>query len=174
MNRISALNLVAISLAVAGCSSSSPKSLPAGSYFVSGIYQGGPTITEPRPVQSSLMAVTKGGFQVADGTAAYVLRVTLSPDLPEQFFARATFENPQDFSEPFVEEGEFLQRPSILTPAHGPVSGLVMFREYRITVELFMNKGDSAPLDTLTQTIRSYVDTQGEEPLVYSEFAPAK
>ena len=49
-----------------------------------------------------------------------------------------------------------------------------MFREYRITVELFMNKGDSAPLDTLTQAIRSYVDTQGAEPLVYSEIAPAK
>lgn len=111
---------------------------------------------------------------MADGEAAYVLRVTLSPDAPGQFFARATFENPQEFSEPFVEEGEFLQRPAILTPAHGPVSGLVMFKEYRITVDLFKNKGDRAPLDTLTQIIRSYVDTQGEEPLVYSEFTPAK
>ncbi len=173
MCRIFVLKLVAISLVAAGCASSSPKSLPAGRYFVSGIYQGGPTITEPRPVQSRLMAVTKGGFQVADGNAAYMLRVTLSPDVPEQFFARATFENPQEFSEPFVEEGEFLQRPSILTPAHGPVSGLIMFKEYRITVELFINKGDRTPLDTLTQTIRSYVDTQGAEPLIYSEFSPA-
>ncbi len=174
MNRKSVLKLVAISLVAAGCSSSPPKSLPAGRYFVSGIYQGGPTITEPRPVQSSLMAVTRGGMQVADGEAAYVLRVTLSPDVPGQFFARATFENPQEFSEPFVEEGEFLQRPAILTPAHGPVSGLVMFKEYRITVDLFKNKGDRAPLDTLTQIIRSYVDTQGAEPLIYSEFTPPK
>ena len=169
MDRISALKLVAISLVAAGCSSSPTKSIPAGRYFVSGIYQGGPAITEPRPVQSRLMAVTKGGFQVADGEVAYVLRVTLSPDLPEQFFARATFENPQEFSEPFVEEGDFLQRPSVLTPAHGPVSGLVMFKDYRITVELFAKRGDRAPLDTLTQTLRSYVDTQGDEPLVYTD-----
>ncbi len=174
MNRISALKLVAIGLVAAGCSSSPTKSLPAGRYFVSGIYQGGPIITEPRPVQSSLMAVTRGGIRVVDGKAAYELRVTLSPDVPEQFFARAIFENPQDYSAPYVEEGEFFQRQRILPAGHGPVNGLVMFREYRITVELFMNKGDSAPLDTLTQAIRSYVDTQGEEPLVYSEFSPAK
>lgn len=174
MNRISVLKLVAVSLVAVGCSSSPGKNLPAGPVFISGIYQGGPAITEPRPVQSSLMAVTKGGFQVADGEAAYVLRVTLSPDLPEQFFARAIFENPQEFSEPFVEEGEFLQRPSVLTPAHGPVSGLVMFKDYRITVELFAKKGDRAPLDTLTQTLRSYIDTQGDEPLVYTDLTKAK
>ena len=49
-----------------------------------------------------------------------------------------------------------------------------MFKDYRITVELFAKRGDRAPLDTLTQTLRSYVDTQGDEPLVYTDLTQGK
>lgn len=162
-----------VALLVVGCvKPPQPADKPV---FISGVYQPGRTsITEPRPVQSKYMSVTTGGVQVVNGEATYLLRIALSPDAPNSFYARATFENPSDFAEDFVQDGEFTTRPKVLTPAHGPVYGLEIFGEYRITVELYERKGDPLPFDTISQVIRSYVDSQGEVALVTDELEERK
>ena len=129
--------------------------------LVSGIWQKGHNITEPRPKSSKFMKVTDGGFLVIPSAAAYRLHIEISPSLETPYFMQAVLENPADRTKPFVEEAVISQRQEGLTVAHGPVKGLRISGDYRIVVKIFRRRGDAEPIDTLEQKIRSYVDTTG-------------
>jgi hypothetical protein len=129
--------------------------------LVSGIWQKGQNITEPRPKSSKFMKVVQGGFLVLPTAAAYRLEIEISSDLSTPYFMQALFENPADRSKPFVEESTIAKPQKILTLTHGPVKGLHIVGDYRITVKIFRRKGDTEPLDILEQKIRSYLDSTG-------------
>jgi hypothetical protein len=74
---------------------------------------------------------------------------------------QALFENPADRNKPFVEETVVSQPQKVLTLTHGPVKGLRISGDYRVTVKIFRRKGDTEPVDTLEQKVRSYLDSTG-------------
>jgi hypothetical protein len=129
--------------------------------LVSGVWQKGHNITEPRPKSSKFMKVLQGGFLVLPTAAAYRLEIEVAAELSTPYFMRALFENPADPAEPFLEETVVSQRQKILTLTHGPVKGLRISGDYRITIKIFRQKGDSEPIDVLEQKVRSYVDSTG-------------
>jgi hypothetical protein len=129
--------------------------------LVSGVWHKGHNITEPRLKSSKLMKALEGGFLLVPTAAAYRLEIEVSPSLSTPYFVQAVFENPADRRKPFVEETSVSQPAKVLTLTHGPVRGLRISGDYRITVKIFRRKGDAAALDVLEQKVRSYVDTTG-------------
>jgi hypothetical protein len=129
--------------------------------LVGGIWHKGHNVTEPRPKSSKLMKVLEAGFLVLPTAAAYRVEIEVSSDLSTPYFIQAVFENPVDGRKPFAEQTAISEAQKVLTLTHGPVKGLRISRDYRITVKLFRHKGDVEPIDVLEQKIRSYVDSTG-------------
>jgi hypothetical protein len=129
--------------------------------LVSGLWHKGHNITEPRPKSSNFMRVVEGGFLILPTAAAYRLEVEVSSKLSTPYFMRALFENPADPANPFLEESVMSQPQKILTLTHGPVKGLRISGDYRITIKIFHRKGDAEPIDVLEQKVRAYVDSTG-------------
>lgn len=129
--------------------------------FVSGVWKKGHNITEPRPESSKFMKMFDAGFLVAGSDEAYRVNIDISPTTPTPYFIQATFENPKDAKKPFREETVISKPQRSASLTHGPVKGLRIYRDYRITIKLFHHKGDAEPFDVLVQTVRSYIDTTG-------------
>jgi hypothetical protein len=129
--------------------------------LVSGVWRKGHNITEPRPKSSTFMKVLEGGFLVLPTAAVYRLQIEISPNLSTPYFMQALFENPLDRSKPFTEQTVVSRPDNNVTLTHGPVKGLRISGDYRITVKIFRHKGDAEPIDVLEQKVRSYVDTKG-------------
>lgn len=129
--------------------------------LVSGVWHKGHNITEPRLKSSNFMKTLEGGFLVLPTAAAYRLEVEVSAKLSTPYFMQAVFENPADPDKPFVEETVISKPQKILTLTHGPVKGLRISGDYRITVKIFPRKGAAEPIDVLEQKVRSYVDSTG-------------
>jgi hypothetical protein len=129
--------------------------------FVSGVWQKGHNITEPRPKSSKFVKTIDGGFFFVPAGAAYRVEIEVSPDLATPYFVQATLENPQDSKKPFIHERVVSTPEKQFTLAHGPVKGLHIYRDYRVEVKIFRAKGDAEPIDVLDQKVRSYVDTRG-------------
>ena len=144
-------------LAFALCGRATAADLP----LVSGVWHKGHNITEPRPKSSNFMKVVEGGFLVLPTAAAYRLEIEVSSKLSPPYFIRALFENPADPDNPFVEESVMSQPQKTLTLTHGPVKGLRISGDYRITIKVFRRKGDAEPIDVLEQKVRAYVDSTG-------------
>jgi hypothetical protein len=129
--------------------------------FVSGVWQKGHNITEPRPKSSEFVKTLDGGFFFVPIGAAYRVEIEVSPELAAPYFMQAVLENPEDRNKPFIEERVISKPEKHFTLAHGPIKGLRIYRDYRVQVKIFRRKGDSEPLDVLEQKVRSYVDTRG-------------
>ena len=129
--------------------------------FVSGLWKQGHNITEPRPKSSKFMKMLDAGFLVSGPREAYRADIQVSSSVPTPYFMQASFENPKDPKKPFTEETVVSQPKSTFSLTHGPAKGLRIYRDYRITVKIFRQKGDTEPLDVLEQTVRSYIDTTG-------------
>jgi hypothetical protein len=129
--------------------------------FVSGVWQKGHNITEPRPKSSKFVKTIDGGFVFVPAGAAYRVEIEMSAELATPYFMQAILENPLDSRNPFIYERVVSTSQKRFTLAHGPVKGLRVYHDYRVEVKIFRNKGDAEPVDVLEQKVRSYVDTRG-------------
>jgi hypothetical protein len=77
---------------------------------------------------------------------------------------KAELQNP--LGEAFVEEGEIPAGQRAVEIIHGPVKGLKIHRSYWVKVSIYEKEEHTTPVDILTQNIKSYVDTTGEEILI--------
>ena len=55
------------------------------------------------------------------------------------------------------------------TLTHGPVKGLNIHHDYKVTYILFEDEARELEVDRIEQEIRSYIDTTGAELLIYEE-----
>ena len=150
-------HLLVLALAAFTCSGVAAKPPPV----VSGVWKPGHNFTEPRPKSSKYMKTIDAGFLVSGTQEAYRAEIQVSPKLAPPYFVRALFQNPLDPRKPFVEETLVSETMAQFSLTHGPVKGLQISRDYRITVEIFRQKGDAQALDVLVQSVRSYLDTTG-------------
>ena len=140
--------------------------------MVSGTYQPGSNLTEPRPKKSKFLKTTQGGIVVMGNGAGYYLNVQLIKKLERDVYATVEWENPLGGA-PFVND-------AVLTPAMKGVGfsapdfikGLKNYTTYTIVVRLYESKEADTPFDTLTQKIRCYVDTTGDEVKGYGGLKP--
>ena len=151
-------------LCLLGCSSTPSQNQHTAAtkepLFVKGTYEEGSNLTEPRPRESEFLRTKHAGFVVVKNGAAYYLAAEVLKRPPSTFYLRVQYENPQDKTRPFVNEGEF--RPeidSLLLSSPDVVWGIRNYQDYKITVEIFQDREFQKPVDTLIQPVRAYVDT---------------
>jgi hypothetical protein len=142
--------------------------LTAEPLLVSGTYQKGSNITEPRPQKSHFLQTIHGGVAVLDGDAGFYLltKVINKPD--KTLYIRVQFQNPAGRS-PLQNDMAF--EPSaerLLFSAPRFVKGLRSYSNYAIIVKIYASREAPEPIDTLRQTIRSYVDTRGQRAQLYN------
>lgn len=139
--------------------------------MVSGVWRQGSNVTEPRPQRSEYLQVQEGGVAVVPkGTALFMTVVPAKP-VVQPLYMTIDYEDPSAGT---------LRNTATLTPklagytfsAPRSQPGLRPYRDYTVTVKLWKSKGDARPVDTLTQKIRSYVDTTGPQPQILSRLQP--
>ncbi len=156
-----ALFLIAASLF---CVSSTHAAQPA---LVTGTYQKGSNNTEPRPKRSTYLETLHGGVVVMPEGAGFYLftRVIKKPE--NELYVTVEYENPLG-GKPFVNDMAFVPTAEALHfSAPEFIRGLKSYGDYKIVVRVFESRSATEPIDTLKQSIRSYVDTRGEKPKLF-------
>ena len=132
---------------------------------ISGTYRLGSDVSEPRPARSRFLETLDGGLVVIRDQVAHYLhaRVREKPSAP--LYIKIEYQDPLG-APPLENEEEF---PVIADEfefrAPRAVRGFKINSEYQITVNIYERKESTIPIDTLTQTVRAYVDTVGEHPM---------
>jgi hypothetical protein len=135
--------------------------------MVMGTYQKGSNFTEPRPKKSEFLQTIHGGIGVIGSDAAFYLLTKVIKKPEKRLYVRVDYENP-DGGSPLQNDMWF--EPSferMLFSAPHFVKGLRSYSNYVITVRIFPSRQARDPIDTLRQTIRSYVDTRGPKAQFY-------
>jgi hypothetical protein len=134
---------------------------------ISGIYRPGSDITEPRPAQSRFLATLDGGLVVIGDQVGHYLHARVREKLSAPLYIRIEYEDPLG-GPPLENEEEFpvVADEFEFRAPHG-VRGFKIKSDYQITVRIYERKESTIPIDTLTQKIRAYLDTVGEEPIQF-------
>jgi len=128
-----------------------------------GTYQKGNNITEPRPTRSQYFKTSIGGFQIIQGLAGYKVFIDVVKHPEKRCYTRAILENPENTKAPFVYDHYIDPSTPSTTLTHGPVKGLQVYKDYKVEFIMYEDEARTKEIDHLTQEIRSYVDTTGEE-----------
>ncbi|HTG31589.1 MAG TPA: hypothetical protein VLB76_01560 [Thermoanaerobaculia bacterium] len=128
--------------------------------FILGTVEGRNT-TDPRPAESTNFRTLRGGFQVLEGSAGYVVYLDIIKKPGSRMYTRAILQNPLDPRKPFVYEHFIDKDTPSTTVAHGPVKGLEIHKDYELQFVLYEDEARTKEVDRLTQLVRSYVDTTG-------------
>ena len=136
--------------------------------LVIGTYQKGNNLTEPRPKKSEYLETMHGGIVLIGDQAGFYLLTKVIKHPDREFYVRVEYEDPAG-GEPLMNDMRFVPTAEELhfSAPHG-VKGLKSYGDYQIVVKVFDSKGSKEPLDILKQTIRSYVDTRGTKPKLFS------
>jgi hypothetical protein len=135
--------------------------------LVIGTYQKGSNLTEPRPKKSEYLETMHGGIVLIEDVAGFYLFAKVIKHPERELYLRIEYEDPSG-REPLVNDMRFMPDADELhfSAPHG-VRGLKSYGDYQIVVKVFDSKDAREPLDTLKQTVRSYVDTRGEKPKLF-------
>lgn len=137
--------------------------------LVSGVWMKGADLTEPRPVKSEYFKVYQGGFYTSVKGARYFLLADILPNIEKPLWVKVQCQNPLNPKEPFIEEGPINVGDRSLHYSSDYIKGLKIYREYWMKITLYDSKEQKKEIDKITQKIRSYVDTTGEEVRIYKD-----
>lgn len=128
--------------------------------LVKGTYLKGSNLTEPRPAESKYLKTVHGGVVIAGDIVGFYLIVEFKESLSTDLFARIEYEDP--LGGPAAENtatlGPGMEGAAFSSPGH--VDGLEVYEDYTVTISLYESESSDAPIDVLSQTIRSYVENK--------------
>ena len=153
--------LVIFAFALTGCVTSSPVNSPDQVLLISGVYEKGHNVTEPRPITSKYFKTTFGGFKSFDNTAGYLLVAEIWKHPTKRLYTKFIIENPLDRSKPVIYSHYIDPSTPDTRVEYGPVSGLEIYKDYTIEIVAYDDEKMTRKVDHLVQKIRSYVDTTG-------------
>jgi hypothetical protein len=128
--------------------------------YVMGTHTTGSDMTEPRPRQSQFFKTENAGFVVIQKGAAYYLLARIIKSPPAVYYVRIKYENPLDKTRPFVNDMDL--KPTmdeVRFSSSDVVWGIRNYDKYTIQVDVYTNRENLQPIDTLIQPVRAYVDT---------------
>lgn len=134
--------------------------------FVSGLYRQGNDVTEPKKMKSRFLRVDEGGVLLTEAGAKLFVRVRGIEPPEGEMFLKAEFPNPSGGRPSFVEL-DFKKETTYIFTSPETVRGLKGKDDYIITVGVYLKKDTGRPVDSVVQKVRSYVDTQGKEVLIF-------
>jgi hypothetical protein len=137
--------------------------------YVSGVnIAGASNVTEPRPKKSSYLETLAGGIILIERGAGFFLNVKILKEPESKLYFKIEYPNPANPSKPLINDIEYEEGMVALHLSSPDVIwGLKGYARYTIKVSVFSKKSDSEPIETLTQSVRSYVDTQDNEILIF-------
>lgn len=136
--------------------------------YVMGTYQKGSNTTEPKPRKSKYLQVMTGGAIVVENGAGFYLKTAVIKKPEKELYLKVFYTNPRDKKKPFVNDMLFTPDLGLLKLSSPDIiPGIVGYRNYRITVKIYDNKDSKEPIDVLKQNVRSYIDTQTDQVLVF-------
>jgi hypothetical protein len=146
----------------------------SGIEHISGTYLPGSDVTEPHPTQSRFLVTLDGGLVVIGDQVAHYLHAWVREKLSAPLYIRIAYQDPLG-GPPFENEEEFpVVADEFEFRAPHAVRGFKINSEYQITVNIYERKESTNPIDTLTQTVRAYVDTVGEHPVQFPGLRAAR
>lgn len=147
---------------------------PIEAALVVGTFQPGQNASDPQPQKSEYLETTQGGVLIAGDNAGLYLFTKVIKRPLQHFHVVVEFQNPSGGA-PIRNEVLFKNTATELhfsTP--GYLKDLKNYGEYEVTVRIYISKESKKPVDTLKQTIRSYVDTHGAKAKLFSKLKEQK
>ena len=136
--------------------------------LVFGVYESGHNVTEPKPQSSEYLQVETGGVVVMEQGAGLFLKTRVIKKPAYEYYITVEYENP--VGAPLLNDAPFKTGATNLNFSVPSVqSGLKSYADYKIVVRIWEKKDSEKPIDVLTQTVRSYVDTTGPKPLIFDK-----
>jgi hypothetical protein len=133
--------------------------------MISGTLQKGQSnVTEPKPVKSEYLQVVAGGAVLIDRGAGLFLRVDLIKKPETKIYFKIEYPNPADPKNPLINDMEYdpkMEGMHFSSP--DVIWGLKGYESYPIKVTIYESKGSDKIIDTLTQNVRTYIDTQSPD-----------
>ena len=161
------LPLILLSFGLASCVVTNVTPTSGETVKVSGVYQRGHDLTEPRPKSGKYLRVTDGGVAVLKDGAGLYLRTEVITKPDKELFVTVDYDDPQSGTisntMAFVPSAKVLE---FSVPRFQ--KDLIPYSTYSVTVKVFASKNAPTPIETITQEIRSYVDSRGSSPQVMS------
>lgn len=132
--------------------------------YVSGTYQPGHNITEPRPQKSKFLKTYTAGFAVSEQGARYALLIDAFTKRKKDYLIKAEYEDPHH-KNPIIQEGKLPHKDKSISLGTDFIKGLEIKKDYVVKVYL-IDIDTHEVVDTLTQKVRSYVDTTGDKVII--------
>ncbi len=143
--------------------------------YLSGTYlKGLSNITEPKPIESENFEVLAGGTVIIEQGAGFFLNVKLRKRPNTKLYFKIEYPNPNNPNKPLINDMEFqegMKECHFSSPE--VIWGLKGYSDYTIKVDIFENKTAVKPIETLNQNVRSYVDTQTRDVLIFRKLLPS-
>jgi hypothetical protein len=123
-------------------------------------------VTEPKPKEGKVFKTLHAGFGIHGKKAAYYWRGQITT--PGNYYVRIEYENPADKKKPLVNDMELPER-AVDVEFSSPdfVRGIRVYGDYKMKATFYGGHDMKAVIDTVEQTVRSYVDTTKEEVRVF-------
>ena len=144
--------------------------------YISGTYlKGKSNITEPKPTKSEYLEVLAGGAVLIERGAGLFLNVKLRKKPSTKLYFKIEYPNPMNPSKPLINDMDFeedMEECHFSSPE--VIWGLKGYNDYVIKVSVYENKAANEPIEILEQHVRSYVDTQNQEVLIFKKLLPRR
>lgn len=141
------------------------------SALINGIHTTSSDLTEPRAATSRFLKTEHGGIALVSKGAGCYLKVRVQENPITKYHVKIEWPNPRDPKNPYItdtyikpdDKGLMFYSPEV-------IGGFEIWQNYKIRVLVFKSEDSSEPIDVLTQTFRSYVNTKGDRPIVHRMF----
>ncbi|MET0086417.1 MAG: hypothetical protein ABW082_07885 [Sedimenticola sp.] len=128
--------------------------------FLSGTWQEGSNVTEPRPVESKYLLEEHGGTVVIESGAGLYLKAKVKEAPERELHMVIEYDNPSSPSSPLVNEQVFpVNAEGFVFSSPSVTQGLAGYHDYKVSVYIYKSRAKVALVDKLVQVVRSYVDT---------------
>lgn len=132
------------------------------------LLKGKSNMTEPQPVSSKYLEVVAAGAVLIERGSGLFIYLKFVEKPTEGLYFKIVYPNPKDPDNPLINDYEYkdgIEELNLSSP--DVIWGLKGYQTYKIKIYVYEYKGAAEPIDVLEQNVRSYVDTQESDVLIF-------
>lgn len=138
--------------------------------YVQGTYMKGSNVTEPKPQESKYLKVDNAGTVIVEAGVGFFLNVTIKKRPPTKYYITVEYPNPEDPARPLINDVPFNPlHENLVLSSPEVIKNLAGYGDYDVIIRVYKDENSMELVDTLTQTIRSYVDTREEDVRIFEK-----
>ena len=136
-------------------------------FFIPGIYRQASYVSDPKKMKSRFLAVDDGGVLLTEEGAKLFVRARSIAAPQGEMYLKAEFPNPANPGRPTFVEMDFKKEGTFMFTSPDVIKGLKGKEDYIITLSVFLKTDRDRSVDSIVQKVRSYVDTQKKDILIF-------